>query len=61
MSGFPPTFSTLTWERPTHQPVAGFTKDPYLNPASGDSGGIPGASTLPDIVTQAALDFFYKE
>ena len=42
--------SALSWveqRRPSHQPVAGFAKDPFLNPASsGDVGG------LPDIVTQ---------
>ena len=45
--------SALSWgERPTHQPVAGFTKDPYLNPASasGDVGG-----GLPDIVSQGRI------
>ena len=51
--------SALSWgERPTHQPVAGFTKDPFLNatPASGDIVG----GGLPDIITQARISNFTK-
>lgn len=46
-------FSAFDWEKPTHQPVAGFKKDPYLIPPSGEK--------LPDIVAQATLDFFYGD
>jgi hypothetical protein len=47
--------SAFVWEeKPTHQAVAGFTKDPFLTPPTGDN-------RLPNIVTQATLDLFYKE
>ena len=47
-------FSAFSWPTPvtTHGPVAGFTKDPFLNP--------PGRDRLPDVITQATMDFFYK-
>ena len=57
ITSFPTTTfsnSALSWgERPTHQPVAGFTKDPYLNPASSSSGDVGGG--LPDIVAQGRI------
>ncbi len=49
-------FSHLTLERPSHRPVAGFLKDPFLT-------GCPSTSEdnrLPDIITQATLEVLYK-
>ncbi|TRY67424.1 hypothetical protein TCAL_03434 [Tigriopus californicus] len=45
--------STLPDEKPSHQQVAGFLKDPFLIPSSGDR--------LPDIVSEATMEFFYQE
>ena len=45
--------SDFTWEKTTHHPVAGFTKDPFLIEHTGGK--------LPNIITQATLDFFYKD
>jgi hypothetical protein len=44
----------FNFEAPSaHQPVAGFTRDPFLMTQSSND-------RLPDIITQATLDYFYK-